>query len=243
MSFERAIEESMQKLLVFLFAGAVTVLTGCNAPPAPGPDRQFEGALGGAVAGAGTGAVTGFQVGAGTGPGAFVGAGVGAVAGSIQGFMVDQTDESLVAMKREVHQERERQYAHEVLAEHYKRRMELYPTRDIYPADLFFRGDQAKLRPEAQSLLMEIAKMNKERLSWSTLIVAAYVKAADSKSPFAHWLADQRSRTIGDALVRGGVEPRRIKTRAIVMAGPLVIDPHDRQDRFNQAIEFIPEDR
>ena len=136
---------------------------GCAAPQ-PGPDKQFVGAVGGAATGAGAGAVTGFQLGAGTGPGAAVGAGVGAVVGGIQGIVQDMQEQDMLRLAAESRREREKAYVHEILAEHYKRRIELHPTRDIYPADIFFRGDESTLTPAGTAIVLEIARLNKRRL-------------------------------------------------------------------------------
>lgn len=225
------------------YCAGVLLLTACAGGAYRGPDKQFEGGLQGAASGAGAGAVTGFQVGAGTGPGAAIGAGIGAIAGGIQGYAQDQTEDRLLDLSAEARREQERAYAQEVLIEHHKRRIELHPTRDIFPADLFFYGDEVRLRPGARAVLAEIARINKERLPWSTLVVAAYVKAADPDSAYAQHLAQRRARTLCDYLTRAGLEPRRLQTRAVVINQPLLIDPHDRADRYNQAIEIIPLDR
>ncbi len=219
------------------------LVLGCSRRPYAGPDKQFAGSLEGAATGAGAGAVTGFQVGAGTGPGAAVGAGLGAVAGGIQGFAFDQQEESLLDLAGRTYEERQRAYAHDILNEHYLRRKELHPSRDIFPADLFFKGDSGVLRGEAKGLVKELAYLNKSRLPWSRLVVAAYVKANDEKSPYAEQLAEQRSKEICDYFVREGIEPRRLEARAVVISEPILIDPQDRADRYNQAVEIIPIDR
>lgn len=211
--------------------------------PLPGPDRQAEGTVEGAMAGAGAGAVTGFQVGAGTGPGALVGAGLGAVAGGIQGAFQDRADDRLLKLSAASQRERERAYAQEVLQDQLKRRLELHPTREIYPADIFFRGDETRLRAEAYPILKELARLNKDRLPWSRLVVAVYVKSNDLESTYAEHLAEHRSREICDALVRAGIEPRRLETRSVLVKEPVVRDPHDRPDRYAQAVELIPADR
>ncbi|MCO6432267.1 MAG: hypothetical protein J5J00_15545 [Deltaproteobacteria bacterium] len=218
------------------------LLTAC-AGPTPGPDKQFEGELGGALVGAGAGAVTGFQVAAASGPGAAVGAGVGAVAGGIQGFFKDQVEISLMSLARETDAERQRALAHEILNEHYKRRLELHPTRDIYPADIFFYSDQVKLRSCAWPLIQELAAMNKQRYPWSRFQIAVYTKAASSESEYARHLSTERAKILGNFLIRAGIEPRRIETKAMVVDSPVLIDPADYPSRYSQAIEFTPIDR
>jgi outer membrane protein OmpA-like peptidoglycan-associated protein len=219
-----------------------SALVAC-APATPGPDKQFAGALEGAALGAGSGAITGFHVAAASGPGAAIGAGFGAVVGGIQGLVADQEEEAMLALAAERRGERSRAQVHETLSEHYQRRLELHPTRDIYPADLFFDGDEVDLKPGAVALIDEMARLNKRRLPWSRLVVAAYAKSSSPDSEFARHLTERRSRAIGDQLIRGGIEPRRIVTRAVVIDEPVLIDPHDKVSRYNQAIEIIPADR
>ncbi|MDC0357637.1 OmpA family protein [Oligoflexia bacterium] len=226
----------------FLAAGVLVLIVGC-AGPYPGPDKQAAGGLQGATAGAGAGAITGFQVGAGTGPGALVGASVGAIAGGVKGYTRDQAEESLLDLAAGTRHERQVGYAHEVLSDHYKRRLELHPTRDIFPADLFFAGDDVKLRSSARGLVRELARLNKQRLAWSRLVIAAYVKATDKDSTFAKHLAEERARELSDYFIRFGIEPRRIVARAVVVEEPILIDPHDDPARYCQAIELIPLDR
>lgn len=230
---------SMKKIA---FTILVLGLLAC-AKPIPGPDKQGGAGIEGAATGAVAGAVTGFQVGAGAGPGAAVGAGLGFVAGGIQGMVKDATEEQLMQLADQADQERRIAAAHETLAEHFKRRMALYPTRDIFPADLFFDGDKSKLKPEGIDLVEEISRLNQRRLPWSRLLVVTYVKSADKSSEYAQHLAQHRAREIGDYFVRAGLEPRRINTRAVIIDQPLVLDPNDDPLRYNQAVELVPLDR
>ena len=229
-----------------LAASVFLASIGCgspNTPPIPGPDKQGGGMLSGMVTGAGAGAVTGFQLSAATGPGAAVGAGFGAVAGSIQGAVQDSIEEENIRLAREISKERTIARVHQIVQDHYKRRIQLHPSRDIFPADLFFNGDESTLRPQAIALVKEIASLNKNRMSWSRLVIAAYVKSNDEDAEFPKTLAEKRAREIGDYFVRNGIEPRRIEARAVVIPAPLVIDPLDHPARYNQAIELIPLDR
>ncbi len=218
-------------------------ISSCVSTNTEGPDKMFEGEASGAILGAGAGAVTGFQVGAGAGPGAAVGAGFGALAGGIQGFLKDQTEDNLMQLAVETQEARKRAIAQEILSDHYQRRMEIYPSRDIYPADLFFYGDEVKLRGCSKSIVQEIAYMNRNRMPWSRLQIAVYTKASDKGSKYAEYLSRKRAIEIGDELVDAGIEPRRIETKAVVVDAPLVIDPKDRPGRYNQAVEFFTADR
>lgn len=219
------------------------VFLGCSAKPVSGPDKLFQGESIGALEGAGAGAVTGFQVGAGAGPGAAVGAGLGAVVGAIRGIAQDGIEETNLRLEKQVKEQRNVVVAQEKLSDHYKRRLELHPTRDIFPADLFFLGDSTKVCPSGVAIIREIAKMNHLRAPYSRLVVAAYVKSSETETPYATHLSEQRSRAIVDQLVRAGLEPRRLETRAVIVDAPVLIDPLDNPMRYNQAIEFIAADR
>lgn len=233
----------MKSLHCSLASFSLAILFAVGCAPSPGPDKQFSGGLAGAATGAGAGAVTGFQLGAGAGPGAAVGAGFGAVAGGIKGYFQDQNEENLLRLSAETRNEREIAMVHEILNDHYRRRMELHPARDIYPADLFFRGDEVKLRPSACRLVKEIARLNKDRMPWSRLAIATYSRANTDDSFFARHLAEGRSKELVEYFVKSGIEARRLETRSIVIDAPLLIDPADDPSRYNQAVEIIPLDR
>jgi outer membrane protein OmpA-like peptidoglycan-associated protein len=221
-----------------------TVLVGCSAQPVPGPDKMFSGTAVGAMEGAGAGAAMGFQMGVATGPGAAIGAGFGAAAGAIHGAIKDSNEDVAFETARRLNAEARRSNAQQLLAQHYKRRMAVHPSRDIYPADLFFNGDSASVCPRGASVLEEVARLNKERLPYSRLVVAAYAKSVEGEeSSYLQHLTDKRSRAIVNQLIKAGIEPRRLETRSVIMNGPLVIDPDSDPTRFNQAIEIIPVDR
>ena len=199
--------------------------------------------MSGAVMGAGTGAMTGFQLGGVTGPGAAIGAGFGAAVGAVQGAGQDQIEDQMFDLADATQRERATSVAQEILADHYARRLELHPTRDIFPADIFFRSDTSAIRPSGRYVLDEIARMNKERLTWSRLVIASYVKAHDPQSSFALDLAQRRSKEIVNQLVHAGLEPRRLEARGLVISEPVLLDPNDDPLRYSQAVEIIPVDR
>lgn len=232
----------MNMRIALLLVGVLT-LSGCFQDAHHGPDKQSNSMMKGVVVGAGTGAVTGFQLSSGTGPGAAVGAGFGAVMGGIHGFVQDIQEEAILALRSKTQRERHIAYAHSILTDHFRRRMELHPTRDIFAADLFFESDQVRLRDEACALVEELAWLNKNRYPWSRLVIAIYVKSTDPDSEYARHLAFERSKELGDYFIRAGIEPRRITTRAVIVEEPVLIDPADRSDRYAQAIELIPIDR
>lgn len=223
---------------------AVT-LSACNTYH-PGPDKQAGRMLQESVSGAGAGAVAGFQLGAGTGPGALVGAGVGAVAGGIHGLMEDSVEDQQHQIDLEIDREQERALAHKILNEHYNKRLELHPTRDIFPADLFFNADQIRLRRDAYPLIEEIASLNKNRMPWSRLEVTVYVKTESQEgeeSQYARHLSEGRAKELSNQLIKAGIEPRRIVVKAFSVKAPILIDNLDNPARYNQAVEITPIDR
>lgn len=222
----------------------VLVLSGCSRQPVAGPDKAFSSTAVGALEGAGAGAVMGFQMSAVTGPGVAIGAGFGAAAGMIHGVVKDGFEETEIETAAKLKEATRLTQAQNALADHYKRRMALHPGRDIYPADLFFSGDSAKMCPRGVGMIQEIAKLNEYRLPYSRLVVAAYAKSAGSAdTSYVQHLTDRRSREFVNQLIQAGVEPRRLETRSVIMDGPLVLDPKDDPTRYNQAIEIIAIDR
>ena len=124
-----------------------SLVVGCSTQPVAGPDKLASNEGVGILQGAGAGAITGVQVGAGAGPGVAVGVGFGAIAGAIQGFLKDAEEEREIKNTLQIKAADGRVKAQDALARHYKQRMEMHPGRDIYPADLFFQGDSAKMCP------------------------------------------------------------------------------------------------
>ena len=129
---------SISNCWVRIFLGIAFCLGGiaCSpftTEPVPGPDKQAVGTWTGAATGAGAGAVVGAQVTAAAGPGAWIGAGFGAVFGMFSGLGIDLLEEDQINRQIQEQEMRELSWVHEVLAEHYARRMELHPNRDIFP--------------------------------------------------------------------------------------------------------------
>ena len=232
---------------LFISAAMISlmVLNGCTTSSKinPDDDRETAGAVQGALTGAGAGAVTAFQMAAPTGPGAFIGAGFGAVAGGINGAVFDSEAKAILKTKQETARLEYRAAVQDILAKYLQQRIELHPTRDIFPADIFFDADSATLTKQGDEIAHELARLNKERLPFSRLVIASYAKSVDENSEFASYLTKRRAVVLGDAFVRYGIEPRRIETRPVVMTGPLVVIPDQPPLRYAQAIELIAVDR
>lgn len=222
---------------------ASVVLMGCSKY-APGPDKQGAGIGPGLALGAVSGGVIGMHYAGAAGPGAaWAGAGIGAISGAIKGAMQDASEEERKALADAISRERETSFVHARLSEHYDRRMEIHPTRDIYPADWFFSGDKVKLNPAGRAIVREIAKLNRDRMPYSRLGIVVYVKSKDETSEYAQYLSKERAAAISDFLIRNGIEPKRLEPRAQLVSEPLLLDRHDDPERYNQAIEIILLDR
>lgn len=226
-----------------LIISLTLLLSACSTTPQPGPDKRAAGMVVGAAVGAGAGAVTGAEVASITGPGALVGAGLGAIAGGIRGLAQDAIEEDLIAISSKLSHETDLARVHDIILSHYERRLELHPSRDIYPADLFFDADKVELMPESVLLAKQIAKLNLYRFPWSRFVIASYVQSADVNSEYAKHLASNRAEALNNIFVESGMNPRRIVSRAIIVPAPILLDPFDRSDRYSQAIEFIPLDK
>ncbi len=227
---------------IVLFLG-LSSCTPFSTKPKPGPDKQSVGMWTGAALGAGSGAVYGAQISAGAGPGAWVGAALGAVYGLFNGLGVDLLEEDEIRRQFEEQRMREIAWVQEVLEEHYARRMELHPTRDIFPADWFFESDSVKLKPSAIILARELGAMTQQRMPWSRIVIAAYLTTKDKDSVFAQYVTRKRAEEIALQFVQAGMEPRRVLTQGIALPEPVLLDPDDSPSRYRQAIEIIPLDR
>jgi len=238
----RESEKKSLPLAALSLAFIIIGLSACAGGPVPGPDKQAAGTISGAAIGAGSGAIWGAQVAAATGPAALAGAGLGAVFGALNGLGIDILEEDqLYQGARQAYLE-EVSWAQSTLASHYKRRVNLHPGRDIFPADWFFEGDSTDLRKEAIFLLREVAQMTQGRAPESRIVVASYSVTKDPGSSYAKYLNKERSTAIAKTLIKHGVSSRRVFTRSVPMEGPLLLDPNDDPSRYRQAIEIIPLD-
>ena len=75
------------------------------------------------------------------------------------------------------------------------------------------------------------------------MAVVVNAQAADKNSEFAKKLVNARSKQIVNELVSGGLEPRRLEARGVLVDAPLLVDPADNPGRYNQAVELLPLDR
>jgi outer membrane protein OmpA-like peptidoglycan-associated protein len=231
-------------LLIALFAStACTKKQMCLTKKCIGKEGAITGKVSGAVLGAGSGAITGFQLGSGSGPGAAVGAGLGALAGGIRGVVHDRNVTNLEKGEEELEREKLRAQAQSAIADLMSYRLSSHPSREIYPADLFFAEDSSKLKPLGKALVSEIYLINKNRLPWSRLGVVSYVKSTNKKSSYSNHLAEKRALAIANELVRSGIEPRRVIASGVVGKDFLIKDANLSQGRYGQAIEIVPLDR
>ena len=207
--------------------------------PVPGPDKQAIGTWYGAAAGAASGAVSGLNYTSVAGPGAWVGAGLGGIFGLFSGMGQDQLEEEQLRRKEQLEKMRQILWVQNVLTEHYQKRLELHPGRDIYPADLFFQNDEVVMKQGSVPLMRGIAWLAKQTKPWSRIVVGSYVNTRDESSAYANYLAKQRAEKIALTMVRFGIDARRIETRPLTLSSPILVDPLDSPTRYAQAIELI----
>ena len=230
---------------VFLLTTAF--LTSCVGPVRE-PDTQGTGTVFGAMEGAASGAITGFNLGIGTGPGALVGAGLGGLAGGMQGYAADVLEQENLKIQKQITKQERIIFAHQILKQHYEKRLRVHPSREIFPADIFFSGDERKIRQSSVPIVEEIAKLTKERMPWSRFAVISYVKSNEevkeddldynTKVRYQLGLTEARAKEISNYLIKAGIEPRRILARGTIIAAPILVDPEDKPLRYSQAIEF-----
>lgn len=226
----------------FLILITLALLTGCTSYRPVAPDKEVSYKIAGALKGAASGAVKGAQVSSGTGPGALVGAGLGLVAGGIRGAVQDSLENHKHELQKDLHRNFNRLEALEAIAGNYERRLANHPTRDIYPAGLFFVGDSTKLCQSGKAVVKELASLNRTRLPWSRFAIVSYIVSDDKKSPYARHLSEKRGLSLANLFIKEGMEPRRLDVRSVLVKAPVVIDPKDNYDRYAQAIEFVPLD-
>ncbi|RME57543.1 MAG: hypothetical protein D6780_08260 [Candidatus Dadabacteria bacterium] len=229
-----------EKRIIFSLILFSVFIVGCSVRE--GPDKQGQGLIAGAAKGAISGAIVGLHTASASGPGALIGGGLGAVAGSIKGLQQDILEEKLLYLSKEIERERKATEAQAVLIQQLKKQLRLHPTREIYPADLFFTADEARLSPLGRELVNELAKINKTRLPFSRFAIICFVKGEEGSS-FANYLARERARILGDSFVTAGIEPRRIVAYGVVIKEPILLDYYDNPFRYYQAVEFVPLDR
>jgi len=232
----------LKKLLVL----SLCLLSSCTffrADPVPGPDKQAVGTITGGMLGAGTGAIAAHSLTGAAGPeGALIGLGLGSIYGMITGLSHDLIEEDQINRLGQERVLKERAWAQDLLAQHYQRRMELHPSRDIFPADWFFDGDSHRLKPEGEVLVEQIARLTKNRMPWARLVIASYSLSKDQDSKYSGFINKRRAQSIARGFVTGGVEPRRLFTKSVTLPTPVLVDPHDDPFRYHQAIEIIPLD-
>ena len=221
-------------------------LTACTPfwqHPVSGPDKEIQGTLLGAGLGAGAGAAAAHTLTNAAGPeGAMIGMGFGAFYGWLTGLSHDLIEENQLYRTDQKKVLQDVAWAQDLLTQHYQRRLELHPSRDIFPADWFFDGDSSELRPEAEVLVNQIAHMTRKRMPWSRIVIASYSTSSSPDSQYSTFINKRRASSIARGFITSGVEPRRVFTKSITMPNPVLLDPYDDPFRYRQAIEIIPLD-
>ncbi|MDD2941853.1 MAG: OmpA family protein [bacterium] len=221
---------------------ALLLLAGCMPypfTPVEGPDKQASGMLMGGALGAGSGMVITHNLAMSGTRGFITGGSLGVLYGFFAGIGIDLLEEDQLQQIAEIDALSQKLWVQSLLAEHYDRRLRLHPNRDVFPADYFFQSDGSTLTPYSEILVKNLAELNRDRLPWSRIVVASYTTSSDPESPYAHYLSTKRAESIARGLIRYGIEPRRVATKAMTLTEPILIDPQDNPDRYFQAVELI----
>jgi hypothetical protein len=214
------------------------LLASCVAGPQAGPDKQGYGLVSGALIGGASGVITGAQLGVATGPGAFIGAGLGGLWGSLKGLGLDILEEEDLRLLETLSENEDDVWAQYAFLEHLERKNDLFPSRDIFPADSFFKGDTVDLSQEGEILTKYLARKVFCQNSHSRIQITTYIQTKDSASPFTKHITKKRSEALALALSLNGIEPRRVVIQTVSISSPLVDDKYDSYHRYSQAVEF-----
>ena len=95
----------------------------------------------------------------------------------------------------------------------------------FFPADWFFESDSVEIKPESRRLVEEIARMTRNRMPWSRIVIAVYNTSQDPAAAYPQHLTKRRAEELAVAFVGVGMEPRRILTQAVTISEPILIDP------------------
>ncbi len=218
----------------------LSLLTSSRAHQGPkaGPDKQGFGLFTGALFGAASGAVTGAQFSSATGPGAWIGAGFGAIWGSLHGLGLDFLEEEDLRLFEILAEREDDVWAQYAFLEHLELKKDLFPNRDIFPADNFFQGDGVTLSEEGRILSKYLAKNIFNKQSFSRIQVTSYIQTRDPLAPFTNHITKKRAQAIALEFAQNGIEPRRVVLQTVTLGSPLVDDKYDSFHRYSQAIEF-----
>lgn len=220
-------------IILFLFGSSCA-----KQGPKAGPDKQGYGLFSGAVIGAASGAITGAQFTSSAGPGAWIGAGFGAVWGALQGLGLDILEEEDMRLFEILADREDDVWAQYAFLEHLELKKEIYPNREIFPADNFFNGDQTELSEEGRILAKYLARYVFSQNSFSRIQVTSYIQTRDQTSAFTRHTTKRRAQALALVFAQNGIEPRRVVLQTVAIGSPLVDDRYDSFHRYSQAVEF-----
>lgn len=198
------------------------------------------GALGGAAAGAGLGAIIGHQTGN-AGAGIAIGSAAGALSGALIGGQIDRQDRKL--------DDRDRQIAQQgAVIEENRRLLEELRSKGVDVRnsdrgvvvnlpDVLFEFGKSSLTRGAQSTIREISHI----LQGAQSRIVSVEGHTDSIGTieYNYRLSDDRAHNVADALVREGLPPRRIRTKALGETDPIASNRTEEGRRRNRRVEVV----
>jgi outer membrane protein OmpA-like peptidoglycan-associated protein len=110
-----------------------------------------------------------------------------------------------------------------------------------FPDEVFFAFDSADLSPRAESVLADVARdVRRNRPGW-TVAVGGHTDTVGSQG-YNVPLSQDRAQAVADALVRDGIDPRRIDAHGYGKARLAVPTADNVPDRRNRrvVIRLIP---
>ncbi len=198
------------------------------------------GALGGAAAGAGLGAIIGHQSGN-TGAGIAIGSAAGALGGALIGGQIEREDRRLDQRDQHIAQQGE-------IIEQNKRLLEQLRSKGvdvrdsdrgvvINLPDVLFDSGKSSLTRGAQGTVSEIAEVLKT-VEDRTISVEGHTDSIGTIE-YNYRLSDERARSVSDALVRDGLPPRQIRTKALGETDPIASNRTEEGRRRNRRVEVV----
>jgi outer membrane protein OmpA-like peptidoglycan-associated protein len=185
--------------------------------------RTTKGAAYGTGAGAATGAAIGAILGGGEGAwkGAAVGAAVGGLGGTAVGYYMDKQAKEM----------------EEVLARQDRLERDGESLRVSLASDVMFESGSARLQPGAADKLAELARVL-DRYPRTRVDVVGHTDDRGTEA-VNQPLSERRAAAVADAMVRAGVEPRRISTRGLGESRPVAGNETATGRAMNRRVEVL----
>ncbi len=230
----------MRNLVNIVLAVAMSLaVSGCSQPL----NQTTTGAIAGTAIGSGLGAIIGGATGN-AGAGTAIGAGVGAVTGTLVGSMLDRTDEENRQIQGRV-AETDAQLAENqrLINELRKKGVDVSENRrgvSIHLPDILFGFNRSELTPDAARTVQEIAGVIRQRASGRAILVEGHADAIGGED-YNVRLSGRRADSVAQALIRGGVSPREVRSKGFGELRPIASNDSETGRHRNRRVEVVIE--